>query len=135
MSTIKFEPEELDLLESQYPFSFIQNLFKNKEVFEKTGDISLSVVLELSGKTENPGLALVASLKNKNIYSNFNEKSGYENKTADTENTNFDDLNNNIATEGLAKIYLKQGLKKEAIKIYKRISLLNNKNNSTFAKF
>lgn len=134
MDVIKLDPEELNLLISKYPFSFIQNLIKNKIGFEQSGDISMADVLELSRKTDNPGLALVASLKNKIILNSLVEKNVKENTNTEI-NTDINTLNDNIASEGLAKIFLKQGLKEDAIKIYKRISLLNNKNNSTFAKF
>ncbi|MEZ4906796.1 MAG: hypothetical protein R2771_03925 [Saprospiraceae bacterium] len=124
--------KELDVLNKKYPYSYLQTLIRNQKDFTFSGDISISEILELADKTENPGLALVNSIKNINSADVSSNNKGADIQTQ-IEDSN--KLNNNIASENLAKIYLKQGLKKEAIEIYKRISLFNNKNNSTFAKF
>lgn len=115
-------------LNEKYPFSNIQNFFGS---ITKEGDESqwiMSEIIEMAKSSGNIGL-LVAELINEKNFQNSDIKI-ISNLEVLPENN----INIKPANKQMAKIYLNQGMKEEAIKIYKRISL-DNKKNSTFAKF
>ena len=138
-----FDMEEAELLElkRKYPFSSVLDFALNKKSLVATHDISLVRLLELIKKTNNSGLSFTSVIGD---YKSLRGKTGVKNiipKDDESGNNDSDEesdgkyLNEGISSEHLAKIYLKQGLKKEAIEIYKKISLYNKKKSSTFAKF
>jgi hypothetical protein len=128
-----FDLNEAGLLElkKKFPFSTVPDLAINKKAYQTNGNISIVKILELVNKTNNSGLAIAS------IVGLINEKNKKEDdKTTEVpqisgietdEDKSIEYLNEGIATEQLAKIYLQQGLKKEAIEIYKKISLQNKK--------
>lgn len=126
-----FDEDGLLELKRKFPFSCVPDLAINEKAYQANGNISVVKMLELINKTNNSGLALAS------IVSLINEKqkTGGGRTTEvpeipgnETDEDNITEyLNEGIATEQLAKVYLQQGLKKEAIEIYKKISLQNKK--------
>jgi hypothetical protein len=131
--------EELLEMKKKYPFSCIPDLALNKILFSSNENVSLQQISELIRKTNNPGLSLASVIDRSGISSYNNGNKNYDKQNIETNSVDEDklnsELNEEIATEQLAKIYLQQGLKKEAIEIYKKISLQNKKKSNKFAKF
>ncbi|MGE5355103.1 MAG: hypothetical protein ACM3PT_02610 [Deltaproteobacteria bacterium] len=127
--------EELEDMKKKYPFSYIPDLLINRKLFVGDNDISLGKLTELAGKTNNSGLSLASVIGN--TLSDQKENTIISSKETEPDNETDEEnkLNEAVASERLAKIYLQQGLKKEAIEIYKKISLHNKKKNNTFAQF
>jgi hypothetical protein len=127
---------ETELLElsNAFPFTSIFDSAMTKLFYKNTGSISMPLTSKLINKTNNIGLSISGLSENIKPDEKLEEfsHSDYHAKTVDTIEKS--ELFDGIATEQLAKIYLEQGKKNEAIEIYKKISL-QKKKNSIFAKF
>ncbi len=183
-------------LQELYPFSGIIDLHINRISYTKYGDIAMSDLSDLINKTDNPGLAFIASvsgdahtkeevfdekkmLENKfqeladsgedNLFFRenysfeafdntlgreyfkrrkylfeeikkvhrlyeFKKKWQAEKKTKSLEQTEKITLNKSVASEKLAEIYLKQGMKDKAIEMYHQLILDNPKKSDYFAQ-
>ena len=127
---------KLSELKSRYPYSSLPDLALNKKNCLANGNISIVKILDLIDKTNNFGLAVSSVIGMLDEKENENRPDFLENDDNDTfEEMHEERLNEGIASEHLAKVYLQQGLKNEAIEIYKKISLQNKKKSNTFAKF
>jgi hypothetical protein len=148
--------EELVALERKYPFSNIFSVLVNRRHYLNEGNLSLVKIIDLINKTDNPGLAFTSVIdifKEKKADKKKSKKSKGENKDksskdrvkkrkktdisglgkAKDKNTE-EKLYSGIVSEELAKIYVKQGLKKQAIEMYRKLSLQNPEKSVYFAK-
>ncbi len=187
-------PEDVYKLQELYPFAGILDLHLNRINYAEYGDVSMSGLSGLISRTDNPGLAFVASvsgesykkeeelyekdlLKNKleelsnpeslflrkkyklevventmgseyvkrrkylfeeikrrhKLY-HFKKKWKVDKRTENLEQTEKIGLNKSVASEKLAEIYLKQGLKDKAIEMYNQLILDNPKKSDYFAQ-
>ncbi len=187
-------PEDVYKLQELYPFAGILDLHLNRISYAEYGDVSMSGLSGLISRTDNPGLAFVASvsgesykkeeelyekdlLKNKleelsspeslflrkkyklevventvgseyvkrrkylfeeikrrhKLY-HFKKKWKADKRTENLEQTEKIGLNKSVASEKLAEIYLKQGLKDKAIEMYNQLILDNPKKSDYFAQ-
>jgi predicted Zn-dependent protease len=74
------------------------------------------------------------TIKNKKEIYSKEKKNIKENVSISVEKEEIFDLKNDIASEQLADIYLKQGMKKEAIEMYRRLSLQKSEKSVYFAE-
>ncbi len=126
---------ELSELSNAFPFTSIFDSAMTKLFFENNGSISMPLTSKLINKTNNIGFSisgLTIVLKQDKNLERFPDQGGNDPIIDENEKH---ELFDGIATEQLAKIYLEQGKKNEAIEIYKKISLQKKKKNNTFAKF
>lgn len=126
---------ELSELSNAFPFTSIFDSAMTKLFFENNGSISMPLTSKLINKTNNIGFSisgLTIVLKQDKNLERFPDQGGNDPIIDENEKH---ELFDRIATEQLAKIYLEQGKKNEAIEIYKKISLQKKKKNNTFAKF
>ncbi len=144
----KLKKASLDsLLElgTKYPYSSPVDVLINKKHLKDHGTLSLLQMATLVSKMNNPGLALTSVIEGatsmrgekemKNNESSGSVKKKKAKKKKAKKNIKAEgSLGLNIVSEQLAEIYLKQGMKKEAIKMYKRLSLQNPKKSAYFAK-
>jgi len=126
---------ELSELSNAFPFTSIFDSAMTKLFFENNGSISMPLTSKLINKTNNIGFSIsgftIVLKQDKNL-ERFPDQGGNDPIIDENEKH---ELFDGIATEQLAKIYLEQGKKNEAIEIYKKISLQKKKKNNTFAKF
>lgn len=126
---------ELSELSNAFPFTSIFDSAMTKLFYENNGSISMPLTSKLINKTNNIGFSisgLTIVLKQDKNLERFPDQGGNDPIIDENEKH---ELFDGIATEQLAKIYLEQGKKNEAIEIYKKISLQKKKKNNTFAKF
>lgn len=126
---------ELSELSNAFPFTSIFDSAMNKLFYENNGSISMPLTSKLINKTNNIGLSISGLSLKLNPEEKLEENSGTEHYNTKVDKSEKSELFDGIATEQLAKIYLEQGKKNEAIEIYKKISLQKKKKNNTFAKF
>ena len=142
----KISFDKLSEMQDKYPFCSPLSVLVNRKQFKINGNLSLLQMVDLVSKTDNPGLAftsVIADVKKdtdipekkkrkKHLNTSIKKKKSHaKNKKKKSDDTN---LGHGIASEKLAEIYLKQGMKKEAIKMYKSLSLQNPKKSAYFAK-
>jgi len=144
----KISFEKLSEMEREYPFCSPLSVLVNRKQLKNNGNMSLLQMVNLVSKTDNPGLAFTSVLeiiesdkskdnsvkkaKKKHADSTKKKKKKSE---IDKQTKSVDiNLSEGIVSEKLAEIYLKQGMKKEAIKMYKALSLQNPKKSTYFAK-
>ncbi len=126
---------ELSELSNAFPFTSIFDSAMTKLFYENNGSISMPLTSKLINKTNNIGLSISGLSLKLNPQEKLEENSGTEYYNTKVDKSEKSELFDGIATEQLAKIYLEQGKKNEAIEIYKKISLQKKKKNNTFAKF
>jgi hypothetical protein len=126
---------ELSELSNTFPFTSIFDSAMTKLFYENNGCISMPLSSKLINKTNNIGLSISGLSSKLNTDIKFKDFYDIENQITKVDKTEKSELFDGIATEQLAKIYLEQGKKNEAIEIYKKISLQKKKKNNTFAKF
>lgn len=126
---------ELSKLSNAFPFTSIFDSAMTKLFYENNGSISMPLTSKLINKTNNIGLSISGLSLKLNPQEKLEENSGTEHYNTKVDKAEKSELFDGIATEQLAKIYLEQGKKNEAIEIYKKISLQKKKKNNTFAKF
>lgn len=126
---------ELSELSNTFPFTSIFDSAMTKLFYENNGCISMPLTSKLINKTNNIGLSISGLSLKLNPEEKLGENSGTEHYNTKVDKSEKSELFDGIATEQLAKIYLEQGKKNEAIEIYKKISLQKKKKNNTFAKF
>lgn len=126
---------ELSELSNTYPFTSIFDSAMTKLFYENNGCISMPLSSKLINKTNNIGLSISGLSSKLNTDTKLEDFYDIENQITKVDKNEKSELFDGIATEQLAKIYLEQGKKNEAIEIYKKISLQKKKKNNTFAKF
>lgn len=126
---------ELSELSNTFPFTSIFDSAMTKLFYENNGCISMPLSSKLINKTNNIGLSISGLSSKLNTDIKFKDFYDIENQITKVDKNEKSELFDGIATEQLAKIYLEQGKKNEAIEIYKKISLQKKKKNNTFAKF
>ncbi len=148
----KISFEKLYELEGRFSYSNAIDVLINKKHLKENGNLSLLQMVNLVNKNNNPGLAFATVIEG-NKFINKDDKDSRKRKKSkivvkggsekkkkkksfkikSSENKS-GDLNKAVISEQLAKIYLKQGMKEEAIEMYKVLSLQNPKKNAYFAK-
>ena len=118
--------EELDAILERYPwFSAAQQLKENLEGDKLRYDVDVEKIAEISeGEIINRFLR-------KNDYRIVAEEGDVEGDVRTEADIDDED---DIVSEELAEIYLSQGLKCEAIAIYRKLSLLNSEKSIYFAE-
>jgi hypothetical protein len=117
---------ELDALLEQYPwFTAARNLREGLERGASRYDVDIEKIAEISeGEIINRFLR-------KNDYRIVAEEGEVEGEVCTEAEIDDED---DIVSEELAEIYLSQGLKSEAIEIYRKLSLLNSEKSIYFAE-
>jgi len=144
--------EELYELERKFPYSHIIDILINRKQLKENGNLSLLQMVNLVNKNNNPGLAFVSVIggskytdkdkessrrkkKSKKTSKAVSEKKKKKKNSKHKSSKNVSgDLKKEVISEQLAEIYLKQGMKQEAIEMYKALSLQNPKKSAYFAK-
>ncbi len=140
------DEERLMDYERNYPYSNVFSVLINRYHYLNEGNLSLLKITNLINKTDNPGLAFTSIIgvieenratkkkskkpKGKSKANKKEEKSKKSQETLDNKNN----LYSGIVSEELAKIYVKQGLKKQAIEMYRKLILQNPEKSVYFAK-
>lgn len=117
---------ELDALLEQYPwFTAARNLRDGLEHGASRYDVDIEKIAEISeGEIINRFLR-------KNDYRIVAEEGEVEGEVCTEAKIDDED---DIVSEELAEIYFSQGLKSEAIEIYRKLSLLNSEKSAYFAE-
>jgi len=118
----------VDLVD-EFPYSAVLHLLVNKKHYIEHNNLSLNKIKDYINITDNPGTAFAGIIDVKK--SNKKTKTAKKQKKIKQEQ---DNLKSEIISEQLAEIYLKQGMKKEAIEMYRKLSLQNPEKSVYFAK-
>ncbi len=144
--------EKLVELEELFPYADTIDILINKKHLKENGNLSLLQMANLVKKNNNPGLALATVIDGGKFINQDIKDSRKKKKAKKTEKAvsqkkkriknnkhklselNSGDLKKAVISEQLAEVYLKQGMKEEAIEMYKALSLQNPKKSAYFAK-
>ena len=132
---LKNTPDDvLVKLTNDYPYSAVFHILINKKHFLQYNNLSLNKFKNLVNLTDNPGMAFVSIIEGA-VKEQEKKKKKKKQKKKSTQNPPEDSkLRNEIVSEQLAEIYLKQGMKKEAMEMYRKLSLQNPEKSVYFAK-
>ena len=115
----------------QYPYSAVFHILINKKHFLLHNNLSLSKFIDLVNIIDNPGTAFASII---DVKKDKEKKKKKQKKNIKQKTPVQSELHNEIVSEQLAEIYLKQGMKKEAIEMYRKLSLQNPEKSIYFAK-
>ncbi len=118
--------EEIDALVARYPwFSAAQALKAQTEGKQMRYEVDVEVLAE-----ESEG-EIISRFLRKGEYRIIAEEGEVESEVRTEADIDEED---DLVSEELAEIYLMQGLKSEAIEIYRKLSLLNSEKSAYFAE-
>lgn len=119
--------EELDAMVERYPWFSVARALKA----QSEGGVQLRYEVDVEKIKEESEGEIISRFLRKGDYRIVAEEGDAEGDVRTEADIDDDD---DIVSEELAEIYLAQGLKSEAIEIYRKLSLLNSEKSAYFAE-